>query len=75
MTSSMSQFPPLPDRNGSLQVKLFEDAVGIRSSPAYPGQRTGAGVNPGEVREFKAQRVVQHKGHDIYFYELVDGRG
>ena len=54
--------------------------VGIRLSPAYPGERTGGAVYPGEVHNFKAQCIVPHtvdagQQHDIYFYELADGRG
>ena len=54
---------------------LGKTGVAIRSSPAYPGERTGEAVRPGEVHEFKARVVVQHKQHNIYFYELADGRG
>ena len=55
----------------------IENGIGIRSSPAYPGDRTGDSVEPGEVHEFKTQCIVPHdfQQHDIYFYELADGRG
>ena len=49
--------------------------MGIRSGPAYPGERTGQVVGPGEVHEFKARVIVPHEQHNIYFYELADGRG
>ena len=65
---------------GSLQLEKSGNAVGIRKSPAYPGDRTGGVGNPGEVHDFKAQCIVPHtldggQQHDIYFYELADGRG
>jgi hypothetical protein len=68
------------DCYGSLRIENSGARVGIRSSPTYPGERTGGGVNPGEVHEFKAQCIVPHtldggQKHDIYFYELADGRG
>ena len=65
---------------GSFQREEDGASVGIRKSPAYPGDHTGGGVGPGEVHEFKAQCIVPHtvdggQLHDIYFYELADGRG
>ena len=65
---------------GSFQREEDGASVDIRKSPAYPGDRTGGGVGPGEVHEFKAQCIVPHtldggQQHDIYFYELTDGRG
>ena len=66
--------------HGSLKIENSGARVGIRSSPAYPGDRTGDIVEPGEVHDFKAQCIVPHtlddgQHHDIYFYELADGRG
>ena len=54
--------------------------MGIRSSPAYPGDRIGESVDAGEIHEFTAKRIVHHndgKGRavEIFFYELADGRG
>ena len=65
---------------GSFQLENDRSGVGFRKSPAYPGDRTGGAVNPGEVHEFKAQCIVPHtlddgQQHDIYLYELADGRG
>ena len=68
------------DKFGSFEYENVGSGVGIRSSPAYPGERTGAAVESGEVHQFKAQCIVPHtlgdgQQHDIYFYELADGRG
>ena len=57
-----------------------ELAVDIRTSPAYPGHRTGNHVGHGEIHEFAAKQVVPHTTAEglqgnIFFYELADGRG
>ena len=74
MARASSGDTPDSSRNGSLQLEPGP-GVGIRSQPAYPGERTGDSIKPGEIHEFKAQVVVQHEQHNIFFYELDDGRG
>ena len=63
-----------------LQLETGGPGVGIRSSPAYPGDRTGESAKGGEIHEFIAKRIVQHndgerRAVEIFFYELADGRG
>ena len=74
VTHKTSFTPTQSQELQSLQI-LSSHKVGIRSGPAYPGERTGQGPGPGEVHEFKARVIVPHEQHNIYFYELADGRG
>ena len=54
--------------------------VGIRISPAFPGERTGETLYAGDDFVFKSTATVTHSHSDgnvyeIVFYELADGRG
>ena len=57
-------------------IKSSFNKIGIRSEPAYPGdQQAGYAVGSNEIVRVKDKCTVPHGGHQINFFELMDGRG
>lgn len=63
-------------RSASRYVKVcYAKGAGIRTSPIYPGERSGDQVQPNAVVEYSEKITYQFNGHCITFYKLMDNRG
>jgi len=60
---------------GGILRTEYGQSIGIRRTPAYPGQRTGDVVSGDEMLDFVDMKVTHYQRSVIEFYELADGRG